>query len=599
LLHPSHQRQLLAFLSRPRAPLWIALLSALLLTPCLVAGLVTDDFVLAVKAAPDVRMPELPPAPLSLFTFTTGDPQQNAALMDEGALLPWWSAPHHLNAFFRPLSSATHWLDFWLWPKVPALMHLHSLLWYIALVALLYAVYRTLEPDQPLLAAFALLLYAIDDAHGATVGWISNRNALISAGLALPALALHHRALRGERAGYWLGPLCFGLGLCAGETAICVLGYLLAYALCLDPRKPAARIASLAPYLALLIAHRVLYHVLHLGSFGSSGYHDPAREPLAFAGMLVYNLPVLLSAELLVPLADLAFWGDVRLRGVLWLWSVASVAALAWFAWPLLKRDARARFWCVGFVLAAIPVSASLPGERLLIAVGFGAAPVLARLLVEYSALSVPAVTGLRRVCVFMLVVMQLHVAAVTLPLRACSFWPLHSAIERLEAGLPRQPSVSAQTAVVLNAPYNVMVSYLQIMRAWRRQPRPEHLYWLASSSSEIAVTRVGPRSLRVTQQQGFLYRPEETHYRSNAHDLPAGTELARAGMAIRVEKTTADGRPQSVLFRFDEPLESKRYLFRAYRDGELVPWQPPAAGGSDRFAPQAFFKLMLREVLR
>jgi hypothetical protein len=478
-------------------------------------------------------------------------------------------------------------------------MHLHSMLWYMALLALLYAVYRTLEPDQPLLAAFALFLYAIDDAHGATVGWVANRNAVISAGLALPALAFYHRALRGERAGYWLGPLCFALGLCAGETALCVLGYLLAYALVLDPRKLAARCASLAPYLLLLVAHRVLYHALHLGSFGSSGYHDPAREPLAFAGMLVYNLPVLLSAELLVPLADTAFWGDVQLRGALWVWSVASVAALAWFAWPLLRRDARARFWCVGLVLAAIPVSASLPGERLLIAVGFGATPVLARLLVEYSALTRPAVTGFRRVCVFMLVLMHIHVAIVTLPARACAFWPLQHAIERLDRGLPRAPSVRTQTAIVLNAPYNVMVSYLQIMRAAREVPRPEHLYWLSSSSSEGEVTRVGPRSLRVSLARGFLYRPEETHYRSNVRDLPAGTELARAGMAIRVEKTTIDGRPQRVLFRFDEPLESKRYLFRVYRHGELVPWQPPAAGGSDHFEPQAFFQLMLREVLR
>jgi hypothetical protein len=192
------------------------------------------------------------------------------------------------------------------------------------------------------------------------------------------------------------------------------------------------------------------------------------------------------------------------------------------------------------------------------------------------------------------------HVFAgpIGLPLRTLSFEPLARAMDRLDTGIPNAPSVREQTVVVVNAPFNIMLSYLQIARAARGVPRPQHLYWLASSSSEITVERVDARSLRVSQADGFLHRPEETHYRADAHDLPAGTQLARAGMQIEIETSEPDQRPHSVLFRFDEPLESPRYLLRAYRAGELVPWQPPAAGGSERFPAQPFADIIRREVL-
>ena len=38
-------------------------------------------------------------------------------------------------AFWRPVSAVTHWLDFAVWSKRPAFVHLHSILGYGALVA--------------------------------------------------------------------------------------------------------------------------------------------------------------------------------------------------------------------------------------------------------------------------------------------------------------------------------------------------------------------------------------------------------------------------------------------------------------------------------
>jgi hypothetical protein len=588
-----------SWLARPRAPLRIVLLALLLTSPCLLSRMLMDDHWLALKAGVGDRIPGVSRDPLALFTFTTGDPQRNHQLIDEGALLPWWTEPRHLNAFFRPLSALTHVLDFRLWPRTAALMHAHSLLWFGALLFALAHVYRRIEPSAPALCGFALLLYAIDDAHGATVGWIANRNAIISACLALPALAYHHRwVAEGFRRGAWLAPLWLLLGLCAGETALCIIGYLVAYACCLDARSWRERALSLLPYIALLIAHRWLYHALGLGSFGSSGYHDPAREPIAFARMLGYNLPVLLSAELFVPVADLGFFGDVRGRGALWCWCVTTLLGLGWLAWSLLRRDAHARFWALGMLLAAVPVSASVPGERLLLALGFGGAALLARLLAAFLATR-RVVSPARRIATDGLLLLHLVAAPFTLPVRAYALEPLGRAMDRLDADLPRGPEVRAQTVVILNAPIDVMVSYVQVMRAVRGVPRPAHVYWLTSSSSETRVTRLDARTLRVEQARGFLLRPEETHYRADAGSLPVSASVTLSEMQARVVRVLPDARPQLVDFTFRDPLESARYLFRIYRDGALLPWPMPAPGGSIQLPAQDFFQLVASEVLR
>jgi hypothetical protein len=588
-----------SWLAGPRARLGCVLLALLLMSPCLATRMVLDDHVLAVKAGVGDRVAGLPIEPLALFTFTTGDPQRNQLLMDEGVLLPWWSEPRHLNAFFRPLSALTHLLDFRLWPGASALMHAHSLLWFAALLLVLANVYRRLEPSAPALCGFALLLYAIDDAHGATVGWIANRNAIVSACLALPALAYHHRWVAERyRLGAWLAPAWLALGLCAGETAVCVIGYLVAYALCLDSRAWRARLLSLLPCVTLLVVHRALYHALGLGSFGSSAYHDPLREPIAFAHLLGYNLPVLLSAELLLPVADLAFWGDVRGRGALWCWCFATLLGLGWLSWQLLRRDAHARFWALGMLLSAVPVSASVPGERLLLALGVGGAALLARLLAalwETRRLASPA----RRIATYALLVLHLLAAPFGLPVRAYAMEPLARAMDRLDASLPRSPAVREQSVIILNAPIDVMASYLQVARAARGVPRPAHLYWLSSSSSEVRVTRRDARTLRVEQARGFLLRPEETFYRADAGTLRQAAQVTLSGMQARIVHALPDARPQGVDFAFAEALESPRYLFRIYRDGELVPWQLPAAGGGVTLPAHDFFQVIGAELLR
>ncbi|MFI5308575.1 MAG: hypothetical protein ACHQ53_14545, partial [Polyangiales bacterium] len=538
------------------------------------------------------------PSPLLLFSFTSGRAADNHALMDAGALLPWWTDEHHLNAFFRPLSSLTHLLDFALFPERPWLMHLHSLCWFAALLLVVAHVYRHLGADR-MLAMLGFALFALDGAHGMTLSWIANRNALVSATLALPALSAHHRYVaRGYAPGAWLGPLCFALGLCAGEIALAVLGYLIAYSVVLDRSSLGRRALRLAPYFALLALWRGAYSWLELGSAGSGAYHDPGREPLQYALALASHLPVLLSAQLALPLADIWFWGPPEVHLPIWLISLASLGALAAAGHVLLREDDEARFWGLGMVLSGCAVAASVPGARLLLVPGLGGAALLAKLIVKL----LPSSTEPRRswAAPLLLVIVLLHavISPVVLLVYASSTRVLSGAIARAQRGIPRGPEIRGRTVVVVNAPFDVLLSYVQVEREVERVPRPEHLYWLATASSELTLTTVDASSVRVRPARGFLLTAPERHYRGDPAALSTGASVSLSQMRVRVLETTADGRPAAAEFAFSEPLASPRYLFLRYDHGELVPFELPPPGSSARFPREDFFATLTEQAL-
>src|SRR5205807_41468 len=82
------------------------------------------------------------------------------------------------------------------------------------------------------------------------------------------------------RAGAIFAPAWLAVALLAGESSIAVVGYLAAYALCLDRTAWRARAASLAPYLAVVIGWRIVYHALGYGTAHSGVYLDPGSDPI-------------------------------------------------------------------------------------------------------------------------------------------------------------------------------------------------------------------------------------------------------------------------------------------------------------------------------
>ncbi|MFC1592218.1 hypothetical protein ACFL43_06810, partial [Thermodesulfobacteriota bacterium] len=293
-------------LSAPAATVWVLLAGALLCLPCLLSGLSLDDYFFKTVMLRPGALPGLPRPPFDVFAFIRGDVQQIRQAMELG-LLPWWTYfQEYQFAFWRPLSSLTHWIDFRLFPEQAWLMHAHNIAWYVLLGAVLARLYRRwLSP--PWVAVLAALLYMVDDAHGPPVAFISNRNALVAAALGFYSLLAHdgwRRSHRPLQAG--LAWAAYALALLSGESAIAVCGYLLAYALCLDTGRLRERLLSLAPYAAITLGWRALYSWLGYRAGGAGLYIDPLGEPLRFLGEFVQRLPVLLMGQLALP--NSALW---------------------------------------------------------------------------------------------------------------------------------------------------------------------------------------------------------------------------------------------------------------------------------------------------
>ena len=197
--------------------------------------------------------------PFDLFVFANGDVADNTRMRDAG-LFPWWVDPHLKLSFMRPLSSATHALDHAaLWPDSAPLQLAHNLLWLALALVVAWAFYRRFAAPR-WIAVLALALYAFDDARGPVVGWIANRNALVALVLAVPVLLVYDRWRRdGWAAGRWLGPVLFALALGAGESSVAILAFLPARTRCGSiARAGGDRIVALAPYLAIVIAWRLV-----------------------------------------------------------------------------------------------------------------------------------------------------------------------------------------------------------------------------------------------------------------------------------------------------------------------------------------------------
>lgn len=555
-------------------------LGLLLLSPCVVTGWVADDYFHQLMLRRDPGFAGLAYRPLDLFRFASGDPHTARQLMDEG-VFAWWTDPRAVLAFFRPLSSFSHWLDYALWPSSPARMHLHSLAWFALLLVVVCAMYRRFS-QRAGAPALALLLFAIDDAHAPVVSWIANRNELIALTLALPATIAHQRLREdGWRAGAWLGPLLFGLGLLAGEAALIAGAYLLAYAVVLDRGPRLERYGSLLGYAAVVLIWRAVYQWLGYGADGSGLYVDPVRSPLAFVAATAERLPVLALGQLALPWADL--WELYPLM-VPWLRCAVGSAAgivVCWFVVllrPLWRESRSLRFWTLGALLALLPVCASFPHDRLLLGAGVGAMAVIAELLLR----ALRASDGIRsRLVLGVLGGIHLLLAPLLLPFRAGRIDDFNRVLDAGDRSIPSTPEIARKCVVLLNPPLDPFAAYLPVYRRARGEPRPRHLLWLNSGVTELSITGVDERTLRVRAKAGFLSSSSQLMLRDPRRSPRRGDTIELGAATIGVSESTLDGRPLEIIVRFHQPLHGERLVFLQWQAHGYVPFLPPAAGES------------------
>ena len=572
-------------LGRSWLPPATILLALVLVSPCLGVGPMADDFMHLARVDPRLHAPGFAYAPFDLFTFVSGDPSQRAILLEEG-VFGWWMAPDFRMSFWRPLSSLTHVLDHLLWPRSSVLAHAHSMLWFAALLAVLGILYRRFH--LPWVAHLALLLYAVDDAHGWVVGWTANRNALVAATLAFAALIAHDRARRDRwRAGRWLAPTLFGVALLGGESALAVTGYLFAYALFIDSGPLARRLARLWPYAALAVAWLLAYKALGYGTSGGSMYLNPLDEPMPYLRALAERLPVLLAAQVGLGLADI--WLLLPPAAKVAAYTLALLALVVFGAQlaPLWRLMPACRFWALGAVLSLPPMCATFPMDRLLVFAGVGAMAAIALVLAEWTeggsfALLPRSRRVVATIVVSLLVLLHLVLAPVLLPVRVLTVGLLARMGERLEASIPTGGAIRGKTLIILSSAAELTTFPPWTQRHALGVPGPRRMRVLATCFAKVHVSRLDATTVRVRPENGFLDNELLRMVRGLSRPFRRGDEVVLSDMRARVQDVTADGRPAEVDFTFAVPLEDPSLLWmRVQAGGSLAPWSPPAVGES------------------
>ena len=154
-------------------------------------------------------------------------------------MIPWWSAPHLNVRFVRPFASALLALDHSLWGDAPLGYHLHSLVWWAALLVLARRAFEEWLPSPT--STLALAVYALATSHAYPVGWPSARHELVATVCVTGGLALM-TGRGGESVNRRLAALAaFVLGLTASEGALGGLVFASLY----DVAGPAARLKPL------------------------------------------------------------------------------------------------------------------------------------------------------------------------------------------------------------------------------------------------------------------------------------------------------------------------------------------------------------------
>ncbi len=544
--------------------------------------------------------------------FVAAAPGQDLEAMKAYGAVPWWTYEGFRVAFWRPAAALTHWLDYRLFPDRPALMHLHSILWFAAVVWLVAALYRRFI-DAAAVAGLAALLFVLEDTSFFPTMWIANRNLLICLFFGLLAILAHDRWRQDRwRPGAVLAPLCVLLSVLSAEAGIATMAYLFAYEVALRPDRWRNRLAALLPAAGVIILWRLVYNLLGYGASGGGFYFDPVREPLGYALAFLQRAPFLLAGQWTTIPPELHSFLPPASRTLLWLVLCVLTVLIPLVLWRFVRSHRRARFWLLGMVLAAVPFCATLPMSRSLLFVAVGAFGLISEFIAGWLAdawddsarvLRVRAVYArpwwLRasaRNLFVLFVVVHIPLAAVARLMAPRVTGQMELRVART-MDLGPMADLDRQDLIVVNAPNPASFLYEPFLRAYGGQALPEGLRILAPGFGAVQVARPTAnvltvrsvsRSLFDCQQEGerldfvFFYRVL-SDVRGPGHPLKAGDRVRLERMTADVRAVDERGFPAEVAFEFEVPLEdpSLKWLWWDWDKHRYKAFTPPPAGGS------------------
>jgi hypothetical protein len=177
------------------------------------------------------------------------------------------------------------------------------------------------------------------------------------------------------------------------------------------------------------------------------------------------------------------------------------------------------------------------------------------------------------------LAAVHLVLAPVLAPLRAASVGQFSELLRATDATLPSGPGVTDQTVILLNPPLDPFAAYLPVYRQASGVARPRQQLWLATGVSDLFVTTVDEHRLALRPEGGFLSNSMQLMLRSPKLSSVTGEQVRLDGASVQVTELTRDGRPLSIVVRFDRALSDPSLVWRRWQHTGYAPFTLPPVG--------------------
>lgn len=499
-----------------------------------------------------------------LFRFL--DVGESVTLRDRG-VVPWFVEIDVRGGMFRPLTSLSLCLDVLLFGQHTWPAHLHSLLWWAALVL---SVDRLLGGAGPRARTLTLCGFSTGVWLVGPVGWIANRGVLMAGVFTLYALHLTQSWTAWRRSdAIRVGLLATAAGLC-GEYSLCWAA-LAGSAMALSPQPRALRLRALGALLLPILGLSAL-GLAHGGGLSGGGYIRPLDEgPRLLHELLpryVLHLHHLVRPFVWFVGSDRTSTPQALLLGVLVLH-----LGIAWLGWRS-RSQPMLRGYAPGVLAAALPVLVAPPNPRLLLPASMGLWIVLGSVRGSRPVTSRLAVTAVGA----MVVMSAIHTARVSLETHA-SHHAWASTVERSRRTLG--PLEGRRLLAFVDAD---LEGWFRLPLAWRltNMTPPVVTVGATFGAMPTRIERVGPRTLRV--YGASLVEPGLRVLRRGARPFQVGESVLLPDARFTVEAVAGD---VVTRLRVDTTLDvDAAWTLALVRGARVVRLATPSEGASCWIVP-------------
>lgn len=594
-------------------------LTALLYLPSLRGGFMADDWYHRVALD---QLTSIFTERLNLFTLVKSS-EEIIAFKSFG-LMPWWTSEDMRIAFFRPIPSILHWLEYRLFGHDAAVAHLVGIGWYVLSIWLVSRVLSRFLPERSPAHVLAVLIFALDDAHALNIAWIANRNETIGGSFVLLSLLAWLRWREGRgRLHAPLAALAYVAALLSKESALVLPLFLAAHALVFPARAGERLWIRVKPYLwffAVLAAISAAFLGLYFG-FGHGAnsvyYINPLRNPGLWAAQFFrsgfYHAVILATG---VPLHVLSSTPvrDYPLAAV----ALGGVTLAFWLlAFRWLRRDRPLRFFLLTMVAGQVIVTTSFPDPRNLFLPSIGFAYMAARVMEEAWNRGQAAAKASREARVArgaFGILAGLHLLLAPVLCQVCvyvvnSFEGRYQVLKeslQAEVDYARLPPEGIEVFFLnwhqreMTAVYGlylrrVLPTGVSDYTPWTENPRLSyvdtlyqglgaeriHYHSLSYLHGEVETTVVGERELELSPKEGHFFPTLFEQLYTTGEPFRAGQVFDVGRLKATILEVAEGNEVRRVRFTFPEPLTSPRYRFLVWNGERFVRAQLAAAQAS------------------